>query len=190
MYSTANRAANVLYVAIRYKFDRVPEFLSKKLIVMKKYDELLVSLRRVIRAIDLYSKKLSKETGLTSPQLIVMQEIAANEDVMVKHIAGNINLSPATVTSILDRLESRGFVIRQRYTIDKRKVGLHLTEAGFEAIKDAPTLLQDHFIKRFESLEEWEQTQLVSTMQRIAKMMDADVLDASPLLQVGQIYDK
>ncbi|MFT6895968.1 MAG: DNA-binding MarR family transcriptional regulator [Paraglaciecola sp.] len=165
-------------------------FSPQELIVMKKYDELLVSLRRVIRAIDLYSKKLSKETGLTSPQLIVMREIAANTDVMVKHIAENINLSPATVTSILDRLESRGYVIRQRYTKDKRKVGLHLTESGFEAIKYAPTLLQEHFIKRFESLEEWEQTQLVSTMQRIAKMMDAEALDAAPLLQVGQIYDK
>lgn len=154
---------------------------------MKKYDELLVSLRRVIRAIDIYSKKLSKETGLTSPQLLVMQEIAANCGIMGKHIAENINLSPATVTSILDRLESRGLIIRQRSVIDKRKVGLHLTEAGYVAIEDAPTLLQAHFIKRFESLEEWEQTQLVSTMQRIAKMMDADALDAAPLLQVGQI---
>ena len=54
---------------------------------MKKYDELLVSLRRVIRAIDLYSKKLSKESGLTSPQLIVMQEIYNNDDVMVKDIS-------------------------------------------------------------------------------------------------------
>ena len=74
---------------------------------MQKYDELLVSLRRVIRAIDLYSKKLSKETGLTSPQLIVMQEIASQDSLQVKQIAQNINLSPATETSILDRLEAK-----------------------------------------------------------------------------------
>lgn len=157
---------------------------------MKKYDELLVSLRRVIRAIDLYSKKLSKDTGLTSPQLLVMQEIAASSGIMVKHIAQNINLSPATVTSILDRLELKNLVLRQRSIVDKRKVGLDLTAAGMDAIKDAPTLLQEHFINRFESLDEWEQTQLISTMQRIAKMMDAESLDAAPLLQVGHIDSK
>ncbi|GAC32120.1 MarR family winged helix-turn-helix transcriptional regulator [Paraglaciecola polaris] len=155
---------------------------------MRKYDELLVSLRRVIRAIDLYSKKLNKESGLTSPQLIVMQEIANNEDVMVKDIATHINLSSATVTSILDRLEARGYVVRERTQVDKRKVAVRLTESGTNAFKNAPTLLQEHFINRFEALDEWEQTQLVSTMQRIAKMMDAEALDAAPLLQVGQIH--
>lgn len=154
---------------------------------MKKYEALLVSLRKVIRAIDLYSKKLSKETGLTSPQLIVLQNIAANDGVMVKDIAASINLSSATVTSILDRLESRSFVIRERSTVDKRKVGLHLTEQGKIAIKDSPTPLQNHFIKRFEAMEEWEQTQMLATMERLAKMMDADEIDAAPLLQVGGI---
>ena len=154
---------------------------------MEKYDELLVSLRRVIRAIDLYSKKLSKETGLTSPQLIVMQEIAAHEGVMVKQIAQNINLSSATVTSILDRLESKDLVIRQRSTEDKRKVGIYLSEEGKSTVADAPKPLQEHFIHRFETLDDWEQTQLVATMQRIAKMMDADDIDAAPLLEVGTI---
>ena len=155
---------------------------------MKKYEELFVSLRRIIRAIDLYSKKLSKETGLTSPQLIVMQEVAANDGIMVKQIAENINLSSATVTSILDRLEARGFAIRERSTLDKRKVGLHLTETGKVAIQDAPTPLQEHFVNRFETLEEWEQTQLLATMQRIATMMDAEGIDAAPLLEVGAIH--
>ncbi|MDP5040147.1 MAG: MarR family transcriptional regulator, partial [Paraglaciecola sp.] len=84
---------------------------------MKKYEELLISLRKVIRAIDMYSKKLNKDTGLTSPQLLVLQQIALREDVMVKDIAQSINLSSATVTSILDRLEPRGLVIRQRSTV-------------------------------------------------------------------------
>ncbi|WP_199611966.1 MarR family winged helix-turn-helix transcriptional regulator [Flocculibacter collagenilyticus] len=157
---------------------------------MKKYDELFISLRRVIRAIDLYSKKLSKETGLTSPQLIVLQEIAAGKGIMVKQIAENINLSSATVTSILDRLESRGLVTRERSTADKRKVDLFLTDRGNEVLSSAPKPLQDHFINRFEGLDEWEQTQMVATMQRLAKMMDAEELDAAPLLEVGTIQTK
>jgi DNA-binding MarR family transcriptional regulator len=156
---------------------------------MQKYEELLVSLRKVIRAIDLYSKKLSKESGLTSPQLIVLKEIDKHDGYMVKDIAQSINLSSATVTSILDRLEARDYVIRERSITDKRKVGLYLTERGKAVIKDAPRPLQTHFIDRFEKLQDWEQTQLTSTMQRIASMMDAEKLDASPMLEVGAIEE-
>ena len=155
---------------------------------MEKYEELLVSLRQVIRAIDLYSKKLSKETGLTSPQLLVLQAIAAHDEAMVKEIAETINLSSATITSILDRLEKRELVIRRRSTTDKRKVGVSLTEQGKEIIQDSPKPLQDHFITRFEAMQAWEQSQMVATMQRIVSMMDAEDLDASPVLEVGQLH--
>lgn len=139
---------------------------------MKKYDELLNSLRKVTRAIDLYSKKLSKETGLTSPQLILLQQVAANDGVMVKQIASNINLSSATVTSILDRLEARNYVIRERSTTDKRKVGLHITNQGLMAIELSPLPMQDNFIQQFESLAQWEQTQMIANLQRLASMME------------------
>lgn len=157
---------------------------------MEKYEELLISLRKTIRAIDLYSKKLSKETGLTSPQFIVLKEIASQDGIMVKDIANRINLSSATVTNILDRLENRGFVFRERSSTDKRRVDLHLTQKGQDILINAPKPLQEHFIVTFEALELWEQTQMVAIMQRMAKMMDAEEIDASPLLQVGAIDTK
>jgi len=155
---------------------------------MKKYEELLIALRQVIRAIDLYSKKLSKETGLTGPQLLVLQAVEEHDDAMVKEVAGTINLSSATITSILDRLEKRNLVTRTRSTTDKRKVGISLTVAGNEIIKDSPKPLQSHFIARFEAMENWEQSQMLATMQKIVSMMDAQELDASPVLEVGQIH--
>ena len=72
---------------------------------MRKEEELLVALRRVIRAVDLRSKQLSKHVGLTGPQLLVMQNIQERPGIMVREIADSINLSPATITNILDRLE-------------------------------------------------------------------------------------
>ncbi len=109
---------------------------------------------------------------------------------MVREIAENINLSPATITNILDRLESRDLATRIRSTKDKRKVGVFLTERGKEAVKDAPRPLQEHFVERFSQLKEWEQSQMVATMQRIATMMDAENIDASPFLELGSISDK
>ncbi|QUM77225.1 MarR family transcriptional regulator [Moritella sp. 24] len=154
---------------------------------MEKYEELLVSLRQVIRAIDIHSRQLNKQSGLTGPQLMVMQNIAMLDAPLAKDIAKEIALSAATVTTIIDRLESRALVIRTRSETDKRKVHLSLSDAGKSLLSGSPKPLQDHFIKRYQNLEEWEQSQLLSAVERIASMMDAEKLDASPVLLVGQI---
>lgn len=157
---------------------------------MQRDEELLVALRRVIRAIDLRSKQLSKDVGLTGPQLLVLQNIGKMPGIMVRQIAENINLSPATVTSILDRLEARELVQRVRSTEDKRRVGVFLTPTGETALNSAPLPLQEHFINRFSKLQDWEQSQMVATMQRIASMMDADEIDASPVLDISPTLER
>ena len=48
----------------------MPDFLE---FPMNRYDEVLVALRRIIRATDLHSRQLSKVSGLTSPQLLILQ---------------------------------------------------------------------------------------------------------------------
>ncbi len=48
------------------------------------HDQVLVSLRRIIRATDLHSRKLGKETGLTTPQLVVMRAIQQQERPVAK----------------------------------------------------------------------------------------------------------
>ncbi|WP_372765811.1 MarR family winged helix-turn-helix transcriptional regulator [Pseudoalteromonas sp.] len=154
---------------------------------MEKYEELLVSIRKVIRAIDLHSKQLNKSSGLTGPQLLIMQEIARIKGVTAGAVAKEINLSAATVTNILDRLESRGLIERVRSKEDKRRVSLFLTDIGRTSLIDAPQPLQEHFIQNFCALEQWEQSLLLSSMQRIATMMDASDLDAAPMLEIAPI---
>jgi DNA-binding MarR family transcriptional regulator len=154
---------------------------------MNKEEEVLVALRRVIRATDLHSKQLSKTSGLTAPQILLLNAIRNNEEVTIGKIANDISLSQATVTTILDRLEKRGLVYRERSTQDKRKVHVHLTDEGEETTRNAPTPLQEHFARQFNDLHEWEQSMLITSLQRIAQMMDAQHIDASPVLDVGTI---
>ncbi len=151
------------------------------------YEQVLVALRRVIRATDLHSKRLSKHAGLTGPQLLIMRTIRALGEVTIGTIADKVSLSQATVTTILDRLEQRNLVYRVRSTQDKRKVHAHLTEQGDEILARAPNPLQEDFIKKFQSLDEWEQTMILASLQRVANMMDADDIDASPVLHVGPV---
>ncbi len=150
--------------------------------LMETYDQVLVSLRQIIRAIDLHSKKLERESGLTGPQLLVMQMVAQFGEVTAGVLAREISLSQATVTSIIDRLERKAYLRRERNASDKRKVMVSLTEAGAQVLEKAPTLMQESFITAFSRLDEWEQNLLLSSLQRVANMMNADELDAAPLL--------
>jgi DNA-binding MarR family transcriptional regulator len=152
---------------------------------MDKIDNVLIALRRVIRATDLHSKQLVKSSGLTTPQILLLHSIRDKGKVSVGELANSISLSQATVTSILDRLEKRGFIYRERSEIDRRKVHTYLTDAGEETSKNAPKLLQESFIRQFRDLQEWEQTMIISSLERIALMMDAEHIDASPVLDTG-----
>ena len=154
---------------------------------MNNIDTVLIALRRVIRATDLHSKYLSRTTGLTSPQILLMQAINDKSDATIGQIASVMSLSQATVTTIIDRLEKKELVYRERSQQDKRKVHAHLTEAGRRTLTNAPTPLQEHFTRQFDNLKEWEQTAIISALQRVAHMMDAEDIDASPLLDVGRL---
>lgn len=155
--------------------------------ILNRIEEVLIALRRVIRATDLHSKHLAKTTGLTAPQMLLLQTIRDKGEVTIGEIANDMSLSQATVTTILDRLEKRNLVYRERSKEDKRKVHAHLTDAAIETLKNAPIPLQDHFTRQFSGLQEWEQTMIISALQRVARMMDAQHIDASPVLDIGTL---
>lgn len=150
-------------------------------------EEVLIALRRVTRAVDLHSKHLMKTSGLTAPQMMILQILRDHGDAIISDIAKRVNLSQATVTSIIDRLERRQLVVRERSSQDKRKVYACLTDEGAEIIRNAPTPLQEYFKRQFRDLQDWEQLQIISSLQRVAQMMDAQHIDAAPLLDVGAI---
>jgi DNA-binding MarR family transcriptional regulator len=156
---------------------------------MERHEELFVSIRKIIRAIDIRSRKLSKEAGITGPQLIVLQELARTKGVTAKEVSTHVNLSQATVTSILDRLEAKNFIKRIRSESDRRRISLFLTEEGKEALMNAPQPIEDSFVEKFTALKEWEQFQLLSSVERIAEMMGAAEIDAAPVLNLGELSD-
>lgn len=150
-------------------------------------DRVLVSLRRIIRAIDLHSKKLVQQFGLTVPQLIVLKALQQNSPLSVGQVAEAVSLSQATVTNILLRLEERGYVHRTRSDSDKRRVLVEVSEIGKQILHSAPALLHDDFIARFDDLEDWEQTLIISSLQRVASMMQAEKIDAAPFLATDSL---
>ncbi len=154
---------------------------------MNSIEEVLVALRRVIRATDLYSKRLAKTTGLTAPQMLLLRTIRDNGEVIIGELAQEMSLSQATVTTILDRLEKRDLVYRLRSKQDKRKVHAYLTDQALAVLKKEPIPLQEQFDQQFNDLHDWEKTMIISSLQRVAKMLDAQDIDASPVLDLGNL---
>jgi DNA-binding MarR family transcriptional regulator len=149
-------------------------------------EEILRSLRRIIRAVDLYSRKLMTQTGLSGPQVICLRQLAIGGPMRTKALAEAVNLSSATVCGILDRLEQRGLVLREREIDDRRCVVVRLSEAGTEAVNGAPPALQDAFLFKLRALPAPQQQRIRTTLTKIVAMMAADELDAAPILVPGE----
>lgn len=138
--------------------------------------EVLFTLRKIIRSLDMHSRYLAKHIGLTGPQLVVLYEISLFGNITVGDLAQQVSLSQATVTSIIDRLEAKNLVTRERSDVDRRKVYLALGPAAREVLHDRPSMLHRGFVREFEALPEWEQHLLLSSVKRIADIMhDADL---------------
>ena len=80
-------------------------------------------------AMDVY-RPLLDELGLTYPQYLVMIVLWDRETCSVKEIGRTLHLDSGTLSPLLKRLESAGFIKRQRRTQDERVVDISLTEEG------------------------------------------------------------
>jgi len=140
-------------------------------------DQLLMNMRRIMRASDLHSNFIKRTSGLTSPQLLLLKAIDRSTGATIGELSEQICLSQATATTILDRLEKAGFARRVRSEVDKRKVHVQLTVAGHGVLAEAPPPLQPQFIDQFSKLQEYDQTALLSSLQRIADLMEQDPQD-------------
>jgi DNA-binding MarR family transcriptional regulator len=135
------------------------------------YEQVLTALRRIIRAVDLHSHTLVHQQGITTPQVLIMRELSRCAEMTAGELARCVTLGQATLTGILDRLETRGWITRSRCDQDKRRVLVRLTDTGREALSRAPAPLQGGFIEAFECLPDWEQTQILASLQKVAALM-------------------
>ncbi len=159
----------------------------------QQYDlRILRALRRITRSIALYSKQLAAVSQITAPQLICLRTIVANGPLTATAISREIHVSPSTVVGILDRLEEKGLIQRERGREDRRIVFITATQAGVELVVTAPSPLQKTLSDALNQLPELEQATITLALERIVDLMekpspDAGVSgtsDASPLLDV------
>jgi len=156
---------------------------------MDRTDQSLIALRRIMRATEIYGQKLAHAAGLTAVQFRVLQIVAERGTTTATEIARRMRVSQATVTSLVDKLVKHEMVTREQSQADRRQINIVITARGRDTIRRAPDALQQRYVRKFEALADWEQSQLVASLERVAEMLDADALDASPVLDTGDLRD-
>lgn len=152
-------------------------------------DASLIALRRILRATEIYTRDLAQASGLSPSQLRLLQVTAESRGGIARptEIATRMGVSQATITALLNKLESRDLVVRTPSKIDRRQSDVCITEAGRAIVDNVPDALQQRYVRAFTALEDWEQALLVASLERVAAMLDASKIDASPILTSGDI---
>ncbi len=143
-------------------------------------DTLIRSVRRIAQAIDVRSRQVSRLTGLTLPQLLVLQSIRSMGEVTTQAISRDVSMSAPTVVVVLDRLETRGMVVRYRSSVDRRVVHARLTQAGAAALEQSPGLLGDAFLERFSRLPARRRIDIADAVAELAALMTVDAASPEP----------
>ena len=159
----------------------------KKVIEDNHLEEALVAIRRVMRATEINSLLLAKNSQLTPTQHIVLKIIASKKLTTPTHISYITSLRYTTIATVINKLLKRDLITREKGTKDKRVQYLNITEEGMKVLESSPDLLQDKFRDSFSSLNDWEQSMIVSSLQRVARFIDAEQIDAAPIIDNGEL---
>jgi DNA-binding MarR family transcriptional regulator len=148
---------------------------------------ILQSLRRIIRTVDKHSHKLASLHKITGPQLGCLLAVKEQGPLTSARLAKIIYLSPSTVVGIIDRLEEKGLVRRQRDSKDRRLVYISITPTGEQMVTDAPSLLQDTLASALDTLPKQEQVAITMALEKLVDLMEARDVDAAPVLETGPL---
>lgn len=138
--------------------------------------EVLAALGRILRSAGSGIREAGRSAGLGASHLLVLQLLEAQGPLKAGEIAKDLSFSKSTITAILDTLEERKFILRDRHEDDGRSVLVSLTDAGKRVLSLIPDTFQSHFLARFGKMPDWERALVLSALLRVS-----DLLAAAPI---------
>lgn len=152
------------------------------------YTEILVEVRKIVRAINIESKRIQKEFGISIPQLLCLNHIKNCRDHQSTHrnITRFLNLNSSTATGIINRLEKKGLIARLPKRDDKRVTYVTLTSAGSKLLNQTPHLLHDKLAQRLADLPPDKINEIRQSLTLLTKALGIQGMDASPLITLEE----
>ena len=151
------------------------------------YFRILNSIRQIIHAIDVDSRRLTSDHKVTGPQLMCLMAVVENGSIKAVEIAKRVHFSPSTLVGVLDRLEAKGLIRRERNAEDRREVSIIATEAGRRLISRTPFPLQHSLGHALSQLSDREREELAGWMGRLVDLLGAGGLSADSRLEIGSV---
>lgn len=125
--------------------------------LLKLENQVCFALAVASRSVNAVYRPLLEPLGLTHPQYLVMLALWERSPRSVKDLGVALQLEPATLSPLLKRLESIGYVRRRRSGTDERVLEITLTDAGV-ALRDKAETIPPRIVERLGmELEELEQ---------------------------------
>ncbi|MFT5702314.1 MAG: DNA-binding MarR family transcriptional regulator [Desulforhopalus sp.] len=109
-------------------------------------------LRIIFKAVQAHSKTVEKVCGLSSAQLWMLYEVSEAPGVKVSQLAKTLVIHPSTCSNMLDKLEAKELISRDRSKTDQRSVHLFMTDMGKVLLKNAPVPPQGKLSEALERL--------------------------------------
>lgn len=154
--------------------------------------EILIKIRKIVRSINLESKKIQKEYGVSIPQVLCLNFLKRSQNYQSTQgeIRRFLNLNSSTVSGIINRLETKGFIARLPKTGDKRVVNIALTSSGDKILNEIPALLHEQLSKKLEMLDEIKITEIKKGLNNLVQLLEIEEIEASPMLAIdGDLED-
>jgi len=126
-----------------------------------------------MRAFDGQSRALMAAHEITGPPLLCLIEILDQGDTTAKELADEVHLSPSTLVGILDRLEGKELIERNRDTEDRRRVRIRATRAGERVAQEAPAPFEGGVHRALGRLPRAEQAAIAQNLERLADVLEA-----------------
>lgn len=109
-------------------------------------EQVCFSLAVASRSVVALYRPVLEPMGLTHPQYLVMLAMWEHEPVSVRDLSKMLQLDPGTLSPLLKRLESAGYLRRRRNPHDERALAIELTPEGRSlrrrALKVPPAIVE------------------------------------------------
>jgi DNA-binding MarR family transcriptional regulator len=155
-------------------------------------DEIIIAIRRILRAVNLESKRCEKEYGLSMPQMLVLSFIAQEPEMRAtnKAIKDHMQLNASTVTGILKRLTKKGFTASVPNAEDQRGSMIALTQSGYDLIISTSPPLQMKLEQGLQKLSPTDRKKLTHYFEFIVQLLELEEGAAIPLLTGEPLSDE
>ncbi len=150
------------------------------------YTDILIDIRKIVRALNLESKRIQKEYGVSIPQLLCIGFLYDCDEHKSTHkaVANFLKLNKSTVTGIIGRLEKKGLVARLPKTGDRRVTYIGLTTEGIRILQNSPGLLHQKLAASLRELPEEKLSGIHNSLKMLITSLGIEDLDASPMLVI------